>query len=181
MTSCTSPLPFETLVDYWSRVLGEDDTAAVDEHLFGCAECTERSGQVAALVRTLARMLPPVISRPRLEQLLQDGARIRHTPVEPDERVTVVFSPGVDYLVHHLRAPLSDVRRVDCQVVSPDGRTIYDHSHVPFDRERGEVLIACQRHYVQSGDVDTRFCVTSFDETGASRVREYGVFHVIEG
>jgi hypothetical protein len=51
---------------------------------------------------------------------------------------------------------------------------------VPFDRERGEVLIACQRHYVQT-EVDTRFRVTRFDVTGASRVREYGVFHVIEG
>jgi hypothetical protein len=43
MTTCTSPLPFETLVDHWSRALTEDDTAAVDEHLFACA--TARSGR----------------------------------------------------------------------------------------------------------------------------------------
>jgi hypothetical protein len=58
--------------------------------------------------------------------------------------------------------------------LAPDGHVIQDHSHVPFDRERGEVLIACQRHYVQT-EVDTRSAVTSFDQTGASLVREYGV------
>jgi Putative zinc-finger len=181
MTSCPSPLSFETLTDYWAKTLSAQDAAAVDEHLFGCGHCTDRSGQVAALVRALARTLPVVISRGRLEQLEQQGARLRHTPVEPGERATVVFAAGVDYLIHHLRAPLSDVRRVDCQLLSRDGLLIAEHAHLPFDRERGEVIIACQRHYLAVGGPDTLFRVTTFDQTGASLVREYGVFHVIEG
>jgi hypothetical protein len=180
MTTCASPLPFETLVDYWSRALSDEEIAAAEEHLFGCAACTDRSGQVAALVRSLGRMLPPVLSPQRLEQLLAAGAQVRHTPVDPDVTATAVFSPGIDYLIHHLRAPLSDVRRVDCKIVSGDGHLISDFRHAAFDREKGEVIIACQRHYLVHG-LETRFEVTTFHDTGASHVRHYGVMHVIEG
>jgi hypothetical protein len=180
MTDCTSPLPFQTLVDYWSRALSDEETSVLDEHLFGCEGCTERSGKVVALVRSLGTLLSPVIGRGRLDQLLAAGARVRDTMVEPGECPTVVFSPGIDYLIHHLRAQLNDVRRVDCQVFSPDGRVINDLLHVPFDAERGEVIIACQRHYLTNG-MDTHFRLTTFDHAGASQVREYAVLHVIEG
>jgi hypothetical protein len=121
-----------------------------------------------------------VISRERLDQLLAAGARVRDTMVQPGERPTAVFSPGIDYLIHHLRAPLDGVRRVDCVVFLPDGRVINDLLHVPFDVEHGEVIIACQRHYLASG-LDTHFRLTTFDDAGASQVREYTVLHVVEG
>jgi hypothetical protein len=180
MIDCPSPPSFDTLVDYWSRALSDEETAAVDEHLFGCEVCTERSGKIAALVRTLGKLLTVVISRGRLDQLLAAGARVRDTLVEPGERPTAVFSPGIDYLIHHLRAPLDGVRRVDCVVSAPDGRVINDLLHVPFDAERGEVIIACQRHYLAAG-MDTHCRLTTFDDAGASQVREYTVLHVMEG
>lgn len=180
MNACPSPLPFGSLVDYWSQALSDEQTAAAEEHLFGCEHCTDRSGKVAALMRTLGRWLWPVISRGRLDDLLAAGARVRDTMVDPGQIPTAVFSPGLDYLIHHLRAPLEGVRRVDCLVFAPDGRVVNDLLHVPFDAERGEVIIACQRHYLASG-LDSRFRLTTFDAAGASQVREYGVRHVVEG
>jgi hypothetical protein len=175
--ACPAPVPFAALADYWGRALDQTASDAVEEHLFGCAACTERSAQVAALVRSLGRMIPPVITPARLAALAAGGARIRATPVEPGQRVAVEFARELDLLVHHLRGDLRGVRRVDCEVTA-DGRRLLDLVHVPFDAERGEVLIACQRHYTALGDPDTRFRITAFDDRGAAQVREYGVLHL---
>jgi hypothetical protein len=94
-------------------------------------------------------MLPPVISREQLEALRADGRVIRDNEFEPGVRKTAVFERDVDLLIHHLRGlELADAERVAVVVRSETRGEMFEEHFAPFDRARGEVLIACQRHFV---------------------------------
>jgi anti-sigma factor RsiW len=141
------PVAFETLVALWCRELDDVSAAHVEEHLFACDPCAAASDRIGNLIEGVRHALPPVISHAHLERLLGDGKQIVRTVVEPGIAAHARFAPGVDLLVHVLRAPISGAERVDVDLMSADGTPRIPFEHVPFDRARGEVLIACQRHY----------------------------------
>jgi len=176
--ACASPLSFETLVDYWMGALDPELAEHAEEHLFTCGSCTDVSVRTAALLRALRSLVPAVVSATWLDRLVQEGARIRTTNVQPDVGVTVAFSPEVDLLVHRLKADLSHVDRVDCEVLDASGTPLLTVDHVPFQRD--EVLIACQRHYADQYPPDIRFRVSARSADGTRTIREYRVFHEAE-
>lgn len=45
---CATPIGFERLVAYWLGELPEADESPIEEHLFGCASCSQRLGVCAA-------------------------------------------------------------------------------------------------------------------------------------
>jgi hypothetical protein len=173
---CAAPLSFETLADYWTGALALARQDEVEEHLFACPSCGERSARLASLQQALASVIPPIVSSARLDRLVADGARVRTTDVPPGATVKVVFSRDLDLLVHRLRLELPDATRVDCEVIDGAGSRLWLLEGVPFDSARGEVLIACQRHYAPNG-TDIRFRLTAADTAGAQHVREYLVLH----
>jgi len=178
--ACRTPPSFADLADYWTDDLDPERSRSVEDHLFDCASCADRAGRVAALVRALRAVIPPVVSPERLAALQQAGVRIRATEVQPGARVTVAFSPDVDLLVHRLKADLGRAFWVDCDVLDASGAPIFALEHVPVDRDAGEVLIACQRHYVDQYAADVRFRVAAVDADGTITTREYRVFHEAE-
>lgn len=138
----------EQLVAYWANELGEGEVAAIDEHVFGCDRCASASARLAAIADGVRGMLPPVIGRAELDVLRARGMRIRENDFQPGTRTEVVFERDVELLVHHLRGlQLADAERVDVFVRSEAHGQIHHEPFAPFDRERGEVLIACQRHF----------------------------------
>jgi hypothetical protein len=173
------PLSFETLADYWAGALPAPEQEAVEEHLFSCQSCTERSARMASLQQALRTLMPAVISAARLDGLVGGGTRIRTTDVAAGATVQVVFSREVDLLIHRLQLALPDATGVDCEVVDGTGGQLFFLERVPFDAARGEVLIACQRHYADLG-ADVRFRLTAADAAGARHVREYRVLHTFE-
>ena len=92
--SCAHPIPWATLVDYWAGELDEAETAALEEHLFGCADCTATSARVAAVTEAVREALPPVVSRARVDRLRARGLRVRENAFRPDERSEVDFTRG---------------------------------------------------------------------------------------
>ena len=94
-------------------------------------------------------MLPPVIDQAGVDALRARGHVVRDNHFEPGVRKTVVFERDVDFLIHHLRGlELGDAERVSVRVWSETRGTLFEDLFAPFDRERGEVLIACQKHFV---------------------------------
>jgi hypothetical protein len=170
MNPCASPISFETLVDLWTFELPSAD--AVEAHLFSCDACARASERVGALLEALRAVVPPVISHARLERLRSAGLRIGRTWIEPgDSRAR--FLPEFDLLVHALRADLSRAEQVDLEIDSPSGQM--DLVHVPFDRDSGELLIACERHYQPLGD--PTFKVYAVQGGERRKVAEYFVVH----
>jgi len=178
--ACRSPLSFAELADYWTDDLDADGSRRVEDHLFACASCAERTARAAELVRALRDVVPAVLSGERLRALADRGVRVRETEVPPDTQVTVAFAPGVDLLIHRLKGDLSHAFWVDCDVLDGRGTPLLSLEHVPVDRAAGEVLIACQRHYLAEYPPDIRFRLSVVDTNGAIATREYRVFHEAE-
>jgi len=180
MNACAHPLPWAVLVDYWAGELTAAETEQVDEHLFGCAACTAASARVAAVTEAVRKLLPPVVSRGRLDSLRAGGLRVRENDFSPGERRAVTFDAGLDLLVHRLGGiDLSGADHVSLQVVvESTGERLLALDRVPFERGEGAVLIACQRHF-SSLPADTRFEVAVHSAAPDSAVTNvaYTILH----
>jgi hypothetical protein len=182
--TCAGAIPWATLVDYWAGDLPPDQVDRVDEHLFGCAACAAEAARVAAVTETLRDLLPPAVSRARLEALRAAGVRLRENVFSPGERRKVTFEEGADLLIHRLAGlDLTGADHVSLQVVveSTDERLVSADT-VPFERGEGAVLIACQRHF-STLPPDTRFELTVHpsDHRAAAWTAAYTILHEFPG
>jgi len=173
------PIPFETLVAYWAEDLSADEIDRVDEHLMSCAACSAASVRVAAVTEAIRNMLPPFISEAHLRELRRRGLVIEENAMRPGERRQVVFGPHLDLLIHRLGGmDFAQVDEVRVTIkVEETGEVLMDHPDVPFDRDAGEVLVACQRHFA----VFPRNIVAEVrarEHSGAERVAIYAIPHL---
>ncbi len=150
MTSprCAKPIEIEPLVAYWLGELPAAADAPVEEHLFGCAHCTRRLEELAALAVGICAVVrrgavQAVITQPFLEQMKRQGMRIREYRVAPGGRVACTICADDDAVVGRMRVPLAGVKRVDAlhSLDLGDGRVQQRRvEDVPFDPDAGEVL-----------------------------------------
>jgi hypothetical protein len=147
--ACATPIGFEQLVDYWTSELDAAAVDAIEDHVFGCARCAAELERVHGLVAVFRDHLPPVISNEQLEELRAKGHVIVETTFEPGVRRGVTFEREYDFMIHRLGGlALGDATRVSVTVrLESTGDVVHVEPFAPFDRERGEVLIACQKHF----------------------------------
>ncbi|HVK82715.1 MAG TPA: zf-HC2 domain-containing protein [Kofleriaceae bacterium] len=147
--SCRTPLDDARLVAYWAGDLAPADADAVEEHLFGCDACTAASTRVAQIAAALRGQLPPVISCADLDVLRGKGLTLVENAIPPGVRTEVTFARHVDLMIHRLGGlALTGADRVQVIIrVESTGDVMFDEPFAPYDAERGEVLVACQRHY----------------------------------
>jgi hypothetical protein len=176
--SCGSPVEWARLVDYWAGDLDDQATAALEEHLFGCPECTATSARVAAVTETLRAALPPVVSRRQIELLRARGTRVRESDFAPGERRQVQFSSDTDLLIHRLGGlDLTGAERVGFRITQEStGALVAAVESVPFDPAEGAVLVACQRHYA-SLPHDTVMTVSIHAPGESPRTATYTLLH----
>jgi len=176
---CQSPIAFETLVAYWAGDLASVESDRVEEHVMGCALCTAASARVAAIAEAVRAQIPPVVSREAVNKLRARGIRIVENPMRPGERKQAVFLANIDVLLHQLGGlDLSSATRVGVTVsVEETGAVIFQTDDAPFDREAGEVLIACQRHF-RAFPPNIVIGVRSRDDSGNESLAVYTIPHV---
>lgn len=180
-SGCAQPIAWEVLVDYWA---GDCDLARADEleeHLMGCGICSATSARIASLTETLRGLIPPLLSRERLQRLYAQGLRITENPMRPGERKKVTFPADVDVLVHKLTGlAVSAHSRIDFALrVESTGRELVSIADAPFDAETGSVLLACQQHNA-SLPHDTVAEIVAHDESGETRLFRYTILHDFE-
>jgi len=145
--SCATPLTDEKLVAYWADDLDEAALAQVEEHLFACDECLASATRVQHVVQVF-RGQPPVISQDELAALRARGLTIVDSAFVAGQRQLVTFERHVDRMIHHLTGlDLAAAERVEVIVRDESGHVMFEEPLAPFDRDRGEVMIACQRHF----------------------------------
>jgi hypothetical protein len=179
--NCASPIAWEALVAYWAADMSPSETDALDEHLMECASCTAASARVAAIRQAVRAMIPPLITREQCAQLRARGLAVVDNPMAPGERKIAVFRPGLDFLFHRLRGlELADVDRVRVTLrVEETGEVLLDDADAPFDRESGEVILACQRHF-EAFPPNIVVEVRAHEPSGSERLATYTIPHVFE-
>jgi len=147
--SCTTPIDDVRLVDYWAGDLPVDEAEAIENHVFGCVSCTQASAKIAAIASALRGMLPTAVSRAQVDALRAQGLSLVETSIPAGVPTTVTFARHVDLMIHRLAGlALEGTERVHVTVrVASTGAVLTEDPLAAFDAARGEVLIACQRHF----------------------------------
>jgi len=178
--ACATPIAWEDLVAYWADELDTEAVDRVDEHMMGCATCSAESARVSAVTSALRAMIPPMIDHARLESIRAAGHVVRDNVIAPDVRRPAIFEATTDILLHRLQIDLSRATQVEVRVsVEESGATLLIEPSAPFDRDSGEILIACQRHFANFPR-NIVFEVHAHQAQGPATVARFPVPHVFE-
>lgn len=181
--SCTSPLHWDTLLAYWLGELDPDREAQTEAHYLGCAECSHRLGQLAALargVRTLTRMsgVDMIINDRFVRRLTKDGLRVREYRVPRNGSVDCTVAPEDDLVVGRLEAPLAGVRRIDMIQLDRDGNSEARQEDIPFIAESGGVVFARRIATLRALPATTlRLRLLAVGDNGERNLGEYTFNH----
>lgn len=183
---CAKPIEFEARVAYWLGELPAAKEASIEEHLFGCAYCTARLEELAALasgVRAAVRSgaVRAVITPPFLDHMKRQGMRVREYRVAPGERVACTIRADDDAVVGHMQASLAGVKRVDAlqSLDLRDGRVQHWRvEDVPFDPDADEVLTLPSATALRKLPGHTlRIQLVAVDESGDRPLGDYTFAH----
>jgi hypothetical protein len=182
---CKEPIGFETLVAYWLGELGPEQDAPLEEHLFGCAGCSARLEELAALaagIRAVVRQgrVAAMITAPFLEALRRQGLRIREYRVAAGGRADCTLRADDDAVVGRMQAPLAGVKRVDALKRLEVGGEVREErvEDVPFDPAAGEVLFLPSAAELRKLPANTaRVRLVAVEEAGERALGEYTFAH----
>jgi len=175
---CATPVPAERFLEYFLGELTADDEQELEAHLFGCKPCADEAGRLAGLATAINRLIPPILTRTRFEALDGAGVVSQVNAMRPGDVAQVFFPPTGKALVLRLEgADLAQAQRLDVGVRTPSGEVVGRFDDVPFDASRGEVLVACQRHFAESFPRDLVFSLEVVSGDERRRVAEYTVLH----
>ncbi len=97
------------LTDYAAGELPESAAAAIEEHLFSCAECAARAAEFGALVRTIRPAVASAevggfVTDAVLNQLSREGVRVRTYALSPGAIVPCAVWDDDELMALRLRA-----------------------------------------------------------------------------
>lgn len=174
---------FATLIEYWFGELAPGDEQGIEEHLFDCAHCSERLGELAELGAGISSAfrsgaLRAVISAPLLERMKAEGLRLREYRIAPGSSVRCTINADDDAVVGRLEAPLSDVARLDLAVLNERGEVRSRLQDIPFDPVAGEVLFCPSAARLKKLPAHTDVVrLIAVDETGERPLADYTFVH----
>lgn len=181
--SCQSPLSWETLIAYWLGELDPAGEARAEEHYLGCAQCSDRLEQLAALahgVRAMARQsgVAMFVNDQFVRRLRKDGLRVREYHVPRNGSVNCTVAPEDDFVVGRMEAPLEGVQRVDMVTLDSNGDIEMRQQDVPFIAESGGVVFAPSIEMLRGLSVATlRLRLLAVDADGERTLGDYTFNH----
>ena len=171
--------PLESLVAWSLRESPPEGGDALEDHLFTCDRCAERAATLETLTRGLASTPPALLTPERRRRLEASVHPLPVVSVSPGERATIQLGGAAQLGLWVMRAALAGVERLDCELRATDGSPLTTHTDVPFDAERGEVVLACQTHYRDLGyPADIRVRVVAVEPSGRRELGEYHLHHI---
>ncbi len=182
MKPCASPLDYETLTAWW---LGEREDEALEQHVLGCATCSQRLEALAATAQGIRAVvkngaIEMALTPKFLEHLKREGLRIREYPAKPGATINCTIRAEDDAVVSRLTAPLAGVARLDAlETVEVAGRTERRRlEDLPFDAQAGEVLYAPSATELRKMPAHTwRLQLVAVDDKGERKLAEYTFRH----
>jgi anti-sigma factor RsiW len=185
-SACAAALGDDALIAYWLGELGQAEEARIDEHVLGCANCSERlagivrlaDGIRAAVRAGMARMF---VTDAFVRSAVEHGTRVREYRVARNGSVNCSVAPEDELLVSRLEAPLAGVRRVDVISYLNDAQTDVFRD-VPFDARSGEVVVAPQLAQLRAMPSHRRrLRLLAVDDSGERVLGDYTFNHTPHG
>jgi hypothetical protein len=177
--TCETPIPDETLLDYWGGGDAADRDEGIDTHLFACGDCSARLIGLAALsegVTALARQgrIFGLVSRTLINRLQRDGVCLRQYSLAPGDTVPCSVFPGDDLVVTSLRGDFSGAPALALSVTGlASARTVTD---LPVSPSEGEVFFALPAAIVRELP-STRIEITLRSVRDAAEIGRYVLDH----
>lgn len=171
----------ETCAAWSLDELSEAEGQAFEAHFFGCARCFAHAQRLQGLIASFRNAIPSFLTTERHQKLAATRSSLPAVHVAPGDQATIRLGGDAPVAVWVMHAELSNVERVDFEARAADGSLLFAVPDVPFDRERGEVLLACQIHY-RALPMGPGF-VGKLSARQGSETRvlgEYGLNHVFE-
>lgn len=181
-STCNAPVEFAVLVEYWLGELDEAAEARIDEHLLGCAWCSESLAELVALAGGIRAVfgqgkVRAFITGAFVRHLAASGVRIREYRVPHNGSVNCTVAPEDEQLIARLEAPLADVRRLDAISYPPNEPAEVFHD-IPFDHASGEVVLASRIAHVRTlPSHQYRMRLVAVDENGERVIGDYTFNH----
>jgi anti-sigma factor RsiW len=103
------------LTDYAAGELPEAEAAAIEEHLFSCADCGARAAELDALVRAIRPAVRSAevggfVTDAVLNRLARDGVRVRTYTLSPGAIVPCAVWDDDELMALRLRGDFGDAR-----------------------------------------------------------------------
>jgi hypothetical protein len=181
--SCAVPLDAALLADYWLGLLREDEEERIEEHFFGCEECSGRLAVVQELaegVRALAHggSLLMVVSESFLNRAAGRGLHIRQYDPPAGGSVQCTVTAEDDLLVGRLAANLRVAQRVDLSIGDLEGNEQARLVDIPFDTGSTSVLWQQPITYAKSAPSGSMVArLLDVRESGEERLLGEYTFH----
>lgn len=181
--ACRSPLDWQTLLAYWLGELDAEREARIEEHYLGCAACSERLAELAALARGVravaeASGVDAVFNEPFVQRLTERGLRVREYRVPCNGSVNCTVAPEDDFVVAHLAAPLAGVSRLDVSYGVDDGGHEIRHQDIPFDPGQDGVTLSLRIDALRALPATTlRMRLLAVDNSSERTLGEYTFNH----
>jgi len=183
---CARPIAAERLLEYWLRELSDTADGRVEEHLFGCVQCTDALQELldlGAAVRASVRrgVVGAVINDTFVWRLMGAGLRVREYRVPAGGRVDCTVTAEDDLLVSYLEGDFRGVSRLDLVVQVEDGpeHRVFD---LPISPSSPELIVAQAMPALRAMPSSTmRMRLLAREGEGDRLVGEYTFAHLASG
>ncbi|MDQ3036895.1 MAG: hypothetical protein M3Y87_31165 [Myxococcota bacterium] len=171
--------PPEQIEAYLLGGMGDADAARFEDALFDDRESAAPVRALLALIDAARRLhaiettLGMTTSAAALEALEARGKRVQRHTMRDGDRADAAIGDGVDLLVARLELDLARVRRVDLELLDPDGTSRGLRSDdVDVDHDAGCVWVPCAPR-VALASRSTLFRLHAHREDGAVTTHDY--------
>jgi hypothetical protein len=157
----------------------DDDAAHIEDALFSDPDSSATVRELLTLIDAARRLhasettLDMTTSAAALRDLEARGKRVQRHAIRDGERADAALSGAVDLVVARLELDLTAVRRVDLELLDPDGASRgLRTDDVEVDREVGCVWVPCAPRVALASRV-TLFRLHAHREDGAVTIHDY--------
>jgi hypothetical protein len=180
---CARGSAFTDLIDYWIGDLDQHDAERVETHVFECAECASRLGDIAILGAAVAEAVrgarvQTVISDAVLNKLSRDGVRVRTYAPEPGTFIPCAIWPEDDLIVSRLRGDFDGYDELTLVLKGEDGPELSRNVDIPLISGTREILTATSASRLrQLPSMRLRLIVSGKRGDIEQVIGEYGLEH----
>jgi hypothetical protein len=170
------------LADYAAGELSGAEAAAIEEHVFSCADCAGRAAELDALVRAI----PPAVRSAEvggfvtddvLNRLARDGVHVRTFVLSPGAVVPCAVWEDDDVMALRLRADFGGASEVTMSQRIAGDEVIRSTGRVAAGSP-GELIYTLSAAWVrQLPVVDVEILLTAHDEGAERTIGTYTLMH----